>query len=124
MTTFESLLSRHTDTQGNSDFAAWQRAVTLFDERRYTEAVKILEPLVTTTPERPVIGTASARLLLARAYFHSAQLSRAIELATAIVQDDPADGYARLLLSRALQRAGRTEEATGHQRLIEAMGVA
>lgn len=131
MTNFETLLARHSGTGPQSAFATWERAHELFDEQRYREAAVLLEGLVERSAETesdgsyaPVraTGAASARLLLARAYYHSAQVGRAIETAHAIIEDDPGEAYAHLLLGRALERAGRADEAAGHRNLAEAMG--
>jgi Tfp pilus assembly protein PilF len=62
-----------------------------------------------------------ARLLLARAYYHSAQLSRAEEQLRLVLERDPCDAYAHLMLGRTLQRLGRPEDARGNLRLASAM---
>ena len=54
-----------------------------------------------------------ARWLLARAYYHSAQLRRAESELRVIVERDPVEHYARLMLGRALERQGRQEEVFG-----------
>lgn len=130
MTNFETLLSRHTGQAEHSAFATWERAQALFDERRYTDAAHTLEGLLGTSDDAAseeyapasATGRAAARLLLARSYYHSAQLGRAIQTAQAIVEDDPGDAYAHLLLSRALERSDRADEARRHRALAEAMG--
>ena len=63
------------------------------------------------------------RRLLARDYYHSAQLQRAEEQARAVLAAAPANAYAHLLLGRTLQRLGRHPEATGPLRLAAAMGL-
>lgn len=130
MTNFEMLLSRHTGEVGQSAFATWQHALTLFDDRRYTDAARTVERLLEQVDDDTegfapsgATGQAAARLLLARAYYHSAQLGRAIETAQTIVDDDPADSYARVLLARALERAGHSDAAATHRRVAEAMGI-
>ncbi|MFC7466765.1 tetratricopeptide repeat protein [Actinomadura keratinilytica] len=50
----------------------WDRAQLFFEAKEYTTAVRILNGLVEEAPEHQ-----GARLLLARAYYHSAQLGRA-----------------------------------------------
>lgn len=132
MTNFETLLARHTGQVEQSTFATWQHANHLFDERRYTDAVRVLEALLRDANNGPThddgyapasaTGQAAARALLARAYYHSAQLGRAIEAAQSIIETDPGDAYAHLLLSRALERSGRSDEAGRHRSLAEAMG--
>ena len=61
------------------------------------------------------------RLLLARAYFHSAQLGRAEEQLRVLVDRDPSDHYARFVLGRTLERQNRTAEALPHLRMASAM---
>lgn len=79
-------------------------------------ALVILKPLLEDFGTDP-----NVRTLAARAYFASAQLRRAEELLTALVERDPGDFYARYLLGRTLQRQGRGAEAAPHLALTEAM---
>lgn len=102
------------------EFDRYRFAQRLFDERRYTQAARELEGIVDAAD---AYGLGEAPLLLARAYYHSAQLERARETAQALIDDDPTDEYAMLLLSRTLQRQGRTEEAAGWLRRAEALGL-
>jgi len=67
-------------------------------------------------------ATTDLRLLLARAYFHSAQLGRAESTLRRIVDESPTDAYAHLLLGRTLQRAGRHAEAAQPLALAEILG--
>ncbi|WP_374968205.1 tetratricopeptide repeat protein [Terrabacter sp. BE26] len=62
------------------------------------------------------------RLLLARAYFQSAQLGRAEATLLRVIEDAPTDAYAHLLLGRTLQRAGRHAEAARPLALAEVLG--
>lgn len=62
------------------------------------------------------------RLLLARAYFQSAQLGRAEATLVQVIEQAPTDSYAHLLLGRTLQRAGRHAEAARPLALAEALG--
>ncbi|GAA2020361.1 hypothetical protein GCM10009740_05950 [Terrabacter terrae] len=62
------------------------------------------------------------RLLLARAYFQSAQLGRAEATLLRVIDDAPTDAYAHLLLGRTLQRAGRHAEAARPLALAEVLG--
>jgi len=62
------------------------------------------------------------RLLLARAYFQSAQLGRAEATLLRVIEDSPTDSYAHLLLGRTLQRAGRHAEAARPLALAEVLG--
>lgn len=76
-------------------------------------ALQFLAPLLREHPDHPDV-----MLLATRAYFKSAQLNKALELAEKMVEANPADFYARMLLGRTLQRLGRADEARGHLRMI------
>ncbi|MBP2474414.1 Flp pilus assembly protein TadD [Crossiella equi] len=78
-------------------------------------AVRELTPLLAGQP------TYAVRLLAARAYYHSAQLRRAEDLLVVLVEEDPTDHYARFLLARTLERAGRRDESVRHFRLAAAL---
>src|SRR5699024_406871 len=107
-----------------------------FAEEEYVDAARELEELFTdlasvragleverASDDDPVgHGTAEAHLLLARAYFHTAQLSRAEAACRRVLVEAPDDAYAHLLLGRTLQRAGRPDEARGPLRLAELLG--
>jgi Flp pilus assembly protein TadD len=106
----------------------------LFDRGEFREAALALAELVEeiegATSEgtsaaadgRVLHGTDDLRLLLARAYFHSAQLGRAEATLTRITTESPTDAYAHLLLGRTLQRAGRHDEAARPLALAEILG--
>ncbi|GGL64453.1 hypothetical protein GCM10010129_05120 [Streptomyces fumigatiscleroticus] len=94
----------------------WKRARKFFDARDYAGAARVLEKLVEEVPEQT-----GPRLLLARAYYHSAQLRRAEAELRVIVERDPVEQYARLMLGRTLQRQGRHTEAEPHMRLASAL---
>ncbi|QOV40462.1 tetratricopeptide repeat protein [Streptomyces ferrugineus] len=94
----------------------WERARLFFDARDYAGAARVLGQLVEEVPEQT-----APRLLLARAYYHSAQLQRAENELRVIVERDPVEQYARLMLGRTLQRQGRHEEAEPHMRLASAL---
>lgn len=96
----------------------WQRASYLFDLGEYTSAARELESLAADES-----GAVAVTLLLARAYYHSAQLERAERTVRALLVDAPSDGYAHLLLGRTLQRRSRHDEAAPYLRLAAAMGV-
>ncbi|MEY9843901.1 tetratricopeptide repeat protein [Streptacidiphilus sp. MAP5-3] len=96
----------------------YARAQLFFDSKAYSDAALILAPIVAAEPTH-----AAARMLLARSYYHSAQLRRAEEVLAQVVERDPVDGYARLLLGRTLERqGGRAEEAATQLRLAESLG--
>lgn len=93
----------------------WERAQLLFEANDYTAAARLLADVVAEYP-----GQTGPRLLLARAYFHSAQLRRAEEQLRVIVDRDPVDHYAHLLLGRTLERQSRHEEAAPWLRMAAA----
>lgn len=97
----------------------YDRATFLFDAGDHIGAARALADLVDDAP-----GASGVRLLLARAYYHSAQLGRAERELRTLVEANPVDAYARLLLGRTLQRQGRHADAAGHLRLAEAMNPA
>ncbi|MFG2479549.1 tetratricopeptide repeat protein [Streptomyces fagopyri] len=94
----------------------WERARMFFDARDYAGAARVLGGLVEEVPEQ--VGP---RLLLARSYYHSAQLRRAEAELRTLVELDPVEHYARLMLGRTLQRQGRQDEAESHLRIASAL---
>ena len=96
--------------------AQFRRAESLVSERRPLEALRELEPVLAVEPDAP-----SVQLLAGRAYFQSAQLTRAEQAFTRVLEHDPADHYARLALGRTLQRQGRLEEARAQLAMAAAM---
>lgn len=94
----------------------WERAQMFFDAKDYAVAARILDGLVDEVPEQT-----GPRLLLARSYYHSAQLGRAEAELRVLVERDPVEHYARLMLGRTLQRQGRDEEADSHLRIASAL---
>lgn len=100
---------------------AWARS--LFDNGDHRAAAIELAALLAEAEREPMLhGTAELRLLLARAYYHSAQLARAETILVELVEQEPTDAYAHLLLGRTLQRAGRHEEAKRPLALAEILG--
>lgn len=93
-----------------------------FEKRDYYRAVEVLRHLVDTHPHESELG--EARELLVRAYYHSAQTGRAIDEARALLERQPDNGYVALLLTRALERASRPDEARAARRVAEALGAA
>ncbi|MGW6262212.1 tetratricopeptide repeat protein [Streptomyces sp. NPDC055085] len=94
----------------------WERAQLFFDAKDYAAAARVLDGLVEETPEQ--VGP---RLLLARSYYHSAQLGRAETELRALVEIAPVEHYARLMLGRTLERQGRHAEAASHLRIASAL---
>jgi Flp pilus assembly protein TadD len=66
-------------------------------------------------------ATVAVRLLLARAYFHTAQLRRAEGQFRKVLDLDPTDHFAHFALGRTLERQTRPEEALRHYRIAAAM---
>ena len=85
---------------------------------RPTEAARILERVVEAEPDNK-----AGLELLARAYFGSAQLTKAEEALTRLVGMAPVDGWARRALARTLERQSRAAEAAVHHRVADALGV-
>ncbi|WP_405584674.1 tetratricopeptide repeat protein [Streptomyces sp. NBC_01190] len=94
----------------------WERAGMLFGERKYADAAAVLVDVVAEFPEQ-----VAARMLLARAYYHSAQLRRAERELRAVIERDPVEHYAHLMLGRTLERQGRKDEAAPWLRLAGAL---
>nr|WP_202121448.1 tetratricopeptide repeat protein [Streptomyces sp. BA2] len=94
----------------------WERARQFFDAKEYATAARILAALADEVPEQ-----VAPRLLLARAYYHSAQLRRAESELRTVIELDPVEQYARLLLGRTLERQGRDADAAPHLRMAAAL---
>jgi predicted Zn-dependent protease len=83
------------------------------------EAVKILDAVLAAEPDNR-----AALELLARSYYGSAQLHRAEEALTRLVELAPADAWARRALARTLERQSRAADAAVHHRVADALGAA
>lgn len=94
----------------------WDRAQLFFDAKEYGTAARILGGLVEEAPAQ-----VAPRLLLARAYYHSARLVKAETELRAVLERDPVEHYARLMLGRTLERQGRDTEAATQLRLADAL---
>lgn len=94
----------------------YERAQVFFNAKDYVTAARMLAELVADVP-----GDVGLRLLLARAYYHSAQLGRAETQLRELLERDPVEDYAHLLLGRTLQRQSRHDEAATHLRMAAAM---
>jgi tetratricopeptide (TPR) repeat protein len=94
----------------------YRRAQVSFELRDYTTAADELESVLEEAPDN-----VAARLLLARAYYHSARLGPAERTLRDVLERAPGDAYAYLLLGRTLQRQGRHDEAAGPLRLAATM---
>ncbi|KAB2378879.1 tetratricopeptide repeat protein [Actinomadura montaniterrae] len=96
----------------------FERATLFFDAKDYAGAARLLAPIAAEEP-----GNRAAVELLARAYFHSAQLGRAEETFRRLVDLDPCNGWAHEALARTLERRNRPAEARTYRNLARAMGV-
>lgn len=94
----------------------YRRGQLFFDAQDFAGAARILAGVVAEEPRH-----LSARLLLARAYFHSAQLRHAETELRAVLAQDPVEPYAHLLLARTLERRNRPAEAGPHRRQAAAL---
>ncbi|HET7397831.1 MAG TPA: tetratricopeptide repeat protein [Intrasporangium sp.] len=100
---------------------AWAQG--LYDRGDHHAAATALAQLVEEAKRSDVMhGTTDLRLLLARAYFRSAQLGRAEEVLRELAEEVPTDGYVHLVLGRTLQRQGRHEEARRSLALAAVLG--
>jgi len=87
------------------------------------DEVDSAEPASASSPADGVLHSVTGlRLLLARAYFQSAQLGRAESTLQRVIDEAPTDAYAHLLLGRTLQRAGRHADAARPLALAEVLG--
>lgn len=93
----------------------WDRAHQFFEAKEYVTAASILTGIVDEVPEQ-----VAPRLLLARAYYHSAQLKKAEAQLRAVLERDPVERYATLMLGRTLERQGRAGDAARYLRLAAA----
>ena len=94
----------------------YRQAWELLEARAPRRAIEILDPALDAEPT-----SASLRTLRAWAYFQSAQLTRAEQDLTRLVQEHPTDVWARFALGRALERQSRFADALPHLRLAAAM---
>ncbi|MFE7755015.1 tetratricopeptide repeat protein [Streptomyces sp. NPDC057418] len=94
----------------------WDRAQLFVEAKEYMTAARILGGLVEEVPEQ-----IAPRLLLARAYYHSARLAKAEAELREVLERNPVEDYARLMLGRTLERQGRPAEAAPHLRMAAAL---
>jgi predicted Zn-dependent protease len=101
---------------GLTELTEFERARMFFEMGDPAEAARLLEPVAAGEPRNVMV-----RLLLARAYFHSAQLRRAEAEFRAVTELDPVEDYAWFGLGRTLERQSRPAEALRHFRMAAAM---
>jgi predicted Zn-dependent protease len=94
----------------------YERAQSFFEAGDYRTARRLLVDVVEEAPEHQ-----ASRLLLARSCYHSAALRQAEQQLRIIIDHNPADAYAHLMLGRTLQRLGRTTEAKPFLRMASVM---
>ncbi len=96
--------------------SAFRTAFDLLARRAPKEALEVLEPALAEEP-----GNTGLRTLRAWAYLMRAQLQRAEEELTQLVEENPTDDWAQHALGRCLERQSRYAEALPHLRLAAAM---
>lgn len=101
-------------------YAEWRAAQKQFERHDYLGAVATITRLIEQHDDERDL--AAARELLARSYFHSAQLSRAAQAAREVLERDPSNAYMATLLTRALERSSDHEGAAAARRLAVALG--
>jgi tetratricopeptide (TPR) repeat protein len=99
-----------------AEMTHYQLAQVQFEMGNPAEAARILAPLAEEAPRN-----VSVRLLLARAYYHSAQLRRAETEFHAVTELDPVEDYALFGLARSLERQSNHAAALPYFRLAAAM---
>ena len=95
---------------------AYREAWRLLEEKAPLRAIEVLAPAIDQEP-----GSSSLRTLRAWAYFQSAQLRRAEDELSTLVESDPTDVWVRFALGRVLERQSRLADALPHMRLAAAM---
>ncbi|GAA4096648.1 tetratricopeptide repeat protein [Actinomadura miaoliensis] len=98
-------------------YETYERARMYFDLRDPAAAARILEPLAEEQP-----GNRAVVELLARSYFHSAQLGRAEQAFRRLLELAPDDAWAHEAMARTLERQSRSSEAAPYRKLALAMG--
>lgn len=94
----------------------YHRAWELLEDRSPRLAIEILDPAIEAEPQ-----STSLRTLRAWAYFQSAQLRKAEDELALLVEECPADVWARFALGRVLERQSRYSDALPHLRLAAVM---
>ncbi|MFX4272795.1 tetratricopeptide repeat protein [Propionibacteriaceae bacterium Y1685] len=91
----------------------WKLAEDSFEQKDYRSAVQHLDRVLAEAPD-----TAAALELRARAHFHRASLPPAEVDLRALLELEPTNEYAMLLLARTLERQDRRTEARGVRRVL------
>ncbi|MFD5064704.1 MULTISPECIES: tetratricopeptide repeat protein [unclassified Streptomyces] len=103
-------------TQGVTWNERRQYASRLFESQRYRAAARVLKDLVAAAPRN-----LDLRMLLARSYYYTAQLSLAEAELHQVLRAEPAHPSAHLALARVLERQHRCSEAAPHMRVADTM---
>jgi cytochrome c-type biogenesis protein CcmH/NrfG len=98
------------------DGMRWAMAEERFAAKDYRGAGRLLTDIVAADPTNQ-----STRLLLARSHFHAALLQKAYDECVILLDQNPTEPYARLLMARTCDRLGRKAEARAHRRLLAIM---
>lgn len=88
----------------------------LYASHRYRAASLVLQDLVAAAP-----SNLDLRMLLARSYYYTAQLSLAETELRRILDSEPAHPSAHLALARILERQHRCSEAAPHMKAADTM---
>lgn len=99
-----------------AEMTDYERAQVYFEMNDFAQAARLLEPFAAEQPR-----SVAVRLLLARAYYHSAQLRKAEVEFRAVTELDPVEDYAWFGLGRSLERQSRRDEAGTCFRMAAAM---
>lgn len=102
--------------RGGHPADAYHQAWRLLEDRAPRRALELLDPAIEQEPD-----ATSLRTLRAWAYFQTAQLAKAEAELRRLVEECPADVWARFALGRALERQSRYDDALPHLRLAAVM---
>ena len=103
-------------TRADHPADAYREAWRLLENKAPHAALGILDPAIEQEP-----AATSLRTLRAWAYFQSAQLAKAEAELRLLVEECPADVWARFALGRVLERQSRYDDALPHLRLAAVM---
>lgn len=87
-----------------------------FEEKDYGTAIGRFDSVLSEAP-----GDRNVLEWRARAHYHRAALPKAEQDLRALLEADPTDEYATLLLARTLERQSRHDEAAGVRRVLAAL---
>lgn len=100
----------------DTTWLTFELGVQAFEARDYNGAVERFGRVLDADP-----GNMQVREYLARAYFHRASLPLAERELRVLLEHNPTDDYATLLLARTLERQSRHEEAAALRRRLAAL---